>query len=676
MKISIKKIIDRFNDTQSLESKIFWTVVPLTGIVFLVAAVIAILEGIETMPIVLVVVSMLICIVISIVCYKHHNYDACYTAFCTIISCVMLPMAIITNGGIHSGMPLLCIVGTFLCSFCINKKSRIITFILSLTVNIFVLTASIYFPNIVNAISSYYSETDIIITYAIVSVSILVVCSVVLREVKDYVDTNLVLSRHMDWNLQYLLLNRSKSRSFLGDKCNTAVMFADISNFTSLSETMEPETITQFLNVFFEVADECIHRNGGVIDKYIGDCVMAFWIDTDKDLAAEKACQAALDIKAELAKRCENVYRRFKCDLEFSAGINYGDSIIGDVGSKNRQDFTVIGDAVNIASRLQSIAPAGGIYVSTSVAMIVKDKFELIRVPKKVVLKGKSAPVDIYTLVSNLKKDQEVDILPQSVPTGYILYVCGSRGSYALAGKRYAEFGGETSCYLIKKDDYVLIIDCGSGLQRAREIIADCTKIDVILTHVHYDHIIGLLDWSIFPQNAEMKFYGNFDHWLGDKTISRLFEKPFWPVDPSEGELVSVEVNKKYSINSDISAVFYPASHPNETNLVVLNVKEKRICIMADCENPTDLPEREVNNCDILIYDGMYEDKYYNEHIGWGHSTWESGVALALNNKVGRLIISHHNPRNSDEKLRGLEMQAQEIYPATTFAKAGDRFPI
>lgn len=105
----------------------------------------------------------------------------------------------------------------------------------------------------VNAISSNYSETDIIFTYAIVSVSILVVCSVVLREVKDYVDINLFLSRHMDWNLQYLLLNRTKSRSFLGDKCNTAVMFADISNFTSLSETMEPETMTKFLNVFLRL---------------------------------------------------------------------------------------------------------------------------------------------------------------------------------------------------------------------------------------------------------------------------------------------------------------------------------------------------------------------------------------------------------------------------------------
>lgn len=676
MKDSIKKLIEKFNSTESLESKIFWIVVPLTGVIFLIAAIIAFFENLGTMPVISAMLSLVICIVISIVCYKHENYTACYTAFCTIIACVMLPFAFITNGGIHSGMPLLCIVGTFLCSFCIDKKARMITFFASLVINCFVLVASLYFPDIVNSISYSYADTDIIFTYIIVSASILIVCSVVLGEIKDYVDTNMVLSRHMDWNLQYMLLNSSKSKNLLGERCNTAVMFADITNFTSLSETMEPETITQFLNIFFEVADDCIHRNGGVIDKYIGDCVMAFWLDTDKGLAAEKACLAALEIKKGLSARCENIYRRFKCELEFSAGINYGDSIIGDVGSKNRQDFTVIGDAVNIASRLQNIAPAGGIYISSSVASIVKEKFELVKVPKKVVLKGKSAPVDIYTLVSNEKKNEDFEIIPENAPTGYVLYVCGSRGSYALAGKRYAEFGGETSCYLIKKGDYVLIIDCGSGLQRAREIIADCKKIDIILTHVHYDHIIGLLDWSIFPQNAEMKFYGNFDNWLGSKTISHLFEAPYWPVDPTTGEMISVDINKKYQINSDISVVFYPASHPNNTNLLVLNVNEKRICIMADCENPTDLPESEVKNCDILIYDGMYEDKYYNEHVGWGHSTWESGVSLALKSKVGRLIISHHNPRNSDEKLRGLEIQAQGIYPATTFAKAGDRFPI
>ena len=199
----------------------------------------------------------------------------------------------------------------------------------------------------------------------------------------------------------------------------------------------------------------------------------------------------------------------------------------------------------------------------------------------------------------------------------------------------------------------------------------------MLLTHVHYDHIIGLLDWSIFPPNASLHFYGNFDNWLGENTIHELLKAPYWPVDLSHGQMTSVETKKEYSFNGgDIRAVFYPASHPNAANLIVLDICGKRVCVMADCENPNDLPLSVVSGCDMLMYDGMYEDQYYHEHVGWGHSTWESGVHLAREAKVQRLVITHHSPRNSDEKLHGLELEAQKLFAATTFAKAGDRFII
>lgn len=73
----------------------------------------------------------------------------------------------------------------------------------------------------------------------------------------------------------------------------------------------------------------------------------------------------------------------------------------------------------------------------------------------------------------------------------YQLYCCGSRGSRPVEGKRFNEFGGFTSCYVLKTDDYALIIDCGTGLYEANNIILDCSTIDIVLTHMHYDHILG-----------------------------------------------------------------------------------------------------------------------------------------------------------------------------------------
>ena len=72
-----------------------------------------------------------------------------------------------------------------------------------------------------------------------------------------------------------------------------------------------------------------------------------------------------------------------------------------------------------------------------------------------------------------------------------------------------------------------LVIDCGTGLYDARELLADCTVIDVFLTHVHYDHILGLLDWSVFPKGARLSFYAAFKNWFGSDTLNEFFRAPF-----------------------------------------------------------------------------------------------------------------------------------------------------
>jgi len=255
----------------------------------------------------------------------------------------------------------------------------------------------------------------------------------------------------------------------------------------------------------------------------------------------------------------------------------------------------------------------------------------------------------------------------------YTLYTCGCRGSRPVSGKEFEEFGGQTSCFILKIDKHALVIDCGTGLYDAREILADCTLIDVFLTHVHYDHILGLLDWSVFPKSARVTFYAAFKNWFGADTLNEFFRAPFWPVQPWLGPLCDVPEGVPCRLGDGMSVEVFSAHHPNGATILHLNVGEKRICIMFDCEKPEAMPKEVVSGCDMLIYDGMYENDDYPSHVGWGHSTWQEGCRLACSVRPKQLVITHHDPYNTDEVLRELERKAKELYPDTRFARAGDK---
>lgn len=268
------------------------------------------------------------------------------------------------------------------------------------------------------------------------------------------------------------------------------------------------------------------------------------------------------------------------------------------------------------------------------------------------------------------------------------LYCCGSRGSRPVEGRRFNEFGGFTSCYILKTDDYALIIDCGTGFYEANAIVCDCSKIDIVLTHVHYDHILGMLDWTAIPKTSIVNFYANFDEWFGDKTMKEFFRKPFWPVQPDFNIHQCPSDGVPLTLRNDLSVEFYSSPHPNGAKLLMIRqkelsdknskfVKENRVTIMFDCERSDGLNEELIRDCDLLIYDGMYTDEEYPSKIGYGHSTWEEGCRLAQRIKCKRLIITHHSPDRDDDKLRSYEERARsEFYPNTDFARAGQTWVV
>ena len=248
-----------------------------------------------------------------------------------------------------------------------------------------------------------------------------------------------------------------------------------------------------------------------------------------------------------------------------------------------------------------------------------------------------------------------------------ILHICGCRGSRPVCGAQFDEFGGHTTCFVFRKGDQAVVLDCGSGLTNAAPILRGCSKVDVVLTHFHYDHLIGLLEWSVFPKGVIPTFYSTFSDWEGDP-LAEFCRPPFWPVGPGEHRLQNVRRGEKISLGADMSAALYRSGHPNEGNVAVLYAGQKKIAVLFDYEHGGPMPDQ-AQGCDLLVYDGMYSDEIYHNYRGWGHSTWQEACRCAARLEAGRLLVTHHAPESSDQQLRQWEEEAKKIFPKTDFAR-------
>ena len=176
------------------------------------------------------------------------------------------------------------------------------------------------------------------------------------------------------------------------------VMFADISGFTAMSEKMDPEQVTCVMNDCFCMMGECIKTHGGTIDKFIGDCVMVlFGLPKALEDAPQKAVNTAIELRNRLYQF--NKEKSLAIPLNIHIGINTGPVVAGMVGSEDKKDFTVMGDTVNLASRLEDASLVGQILVGPATYKATKTGFKYKTLPP-VTLKGKADPVPVYELLS------------------------------------------------------------------------------------------------------------------------------------------------------------------------------------------------------------------------------------------------------------------------------------
>jgi adenylate cyclase len=199
--------------------------------------------------------------------------------------------------------------------------------------------------------------------------------------------------------MQEMMLHPEKFKQG-GERRELSVLFSDIRGFTSIAERMSPEELTRFINEYLTPMTDIVFETDGTLDKYIGDAVMAFWgAPVDQADHAQRACTAAL----KMLERLEGLKKEWRAagrpDFDIGVGINSGPMSVGFMGSKIRGDYTVMGDAVNLASRLEGTNKEyeTRILISESTWEQVKDHFTGRRLGA-VRVKGKRRPVRIYEL--------------------------------------------------------------------------------------------------------------------------------------------------------------------------------------------------------------------------------------------------------------------------------------
>lgn len=270
-----------------------------------------------------------------------------------------------------------------------------------------------------NKISNFDLKHDIVIKTRIKEISRLT------KEMASMKRGLRLFNRYVPSQLVKALMMSGEDAQIGGTLKDMTVLFTDIEDFTSISEITAPEELMLRLSSYLSLLSTIICRNRGTVDKFIGDSVMAFWnAPVDDDNHIINACYTALEIQRKVRKLNNYWQKISRPPFKTRIGIHSGNVIVGNMGSKDRMNYTVLGDVVNTSNRLESINKCYGteIIIGEIVAMQLTDNF-VIRPLEKVIVKGKSVPETIYELIGmkeNISHDQY--LMSEITGEAFLLY--------------------------------------------------------------------------------------------------------------------------------------------------------------------------------------------------------------------------------------------------------------
>jgi HD-GYP domain-containing protein (c-di-GMP phosphodiesterase class II) len=289
-------------------------------------------------------------------------------------------------------------------------------------------------------------------------------------------------SRYISHQLVDGILSDPDEIKLGGERRRVAILFADIRGFTSMAEKMKPEEVVDLLNTYLSGLTDIVFKFEGTLDKYIGDCVMAvFGAPISHYNDAERATITAIEMQNYVREINARRVKEGLPEVKIGIGVNTGHVISGNMGSIDRMDYTVIGDAVNIAARLESIAGRGQILVTKEVFDEVRyvvdaDFLDTINV------KGRAQPVDVYE-VRGLMAGKFLSVLERAEPYKVGHYLSIARDA-ELIGQRL-EFNSDD---LIKLRSTILLIDIGriglsEGIFNKKDKLTD-QEFEIVKSHV------------------------------------------------------------------------------------------------------------------------------------------------------------------------------------------------
>lgn len=257
--------------------------------------------------------------------------------------------------------------------------------------------------------------------------------------------------------------------------------------------------------------------------------------------------------------------------------------------------------------------------------------------------------------------------------------VWGTRGAIPMALPEFQEFGGSTSCVAARCGEELVVFDAGSGIVGLGNLLArqgGPVKLHLLISHLHLDHIVGLTGLqTLYDPAAEVHLYGERRDGADMlERIGQVLGPPFWPVGASEfrAKVVVHDIapGQHITLAKGLTVDTLRSNHPNQSLIYRLEGGGKRLVYTLDCEMGGGMDERLAffaRGCDLLVWDANFIPGEIKP--GWGHSTWEQGVAVGKLAGAKTVLMSHFSHWYDDSVLRQQERRALAADPTVLFAR-------
>jgi phosphoribosyl 1,2-cyclic phosphodiesterase len=261
----------------------------------------------------------------------------------------------------------------------------------------------------------------------------------------------------------------------------------------------------------------------------------------------------------------------------------------------------------------------------------------------------------------------------------------GVRGTIACPSTSHAKYGGNTSCIEVMVGDRTVIFDAGTGIRNlGTELLKrDIREAHLLMSHTHWDHINGFPFFvpAYDPSRSLHIMAGHLANGNGgiQDVLNAQMLSPMFPVplETMQAKLrfEDFKAGDQFKLYPDVNIRTAPLRHPNGATGYRIEHDGKSVCYITDTEHVPGEPDQNIldliEGSDLVIYDSTYTEEEFVTKVGWGHSTWNEGLALCQAANVKRFAIFHHEPDHDDDFVDGIEAEAQATWEHSFAAREG-----